>query len=313
LGEILGEKKMEFSMLLKQIRELSTSDYRKIGLRGNPAYSELHRGDDVKVHIPREPLEATIKSMIEYANGGNPEHIYLFSRDGGAGKSHTNRVMEEYCREIEIPFIIWDDDDEDLDIQSIRYLIHLAGVDRVVFLRECDAPKNFYSELLSVENLYIIGHGHEPEDELSGTEDSFKVFDLEKNYPFSSEDIQKLLREYIRELTNLSGVQVGCRPLPSANPVRRSRPLFLADFPTPRSERATEPILTVPDEAFEEISNHTINPGDALNMLGAMLAVAVYKAKNGKDPEMTDYDIQSCCNSLVVETLSRYESDEYSG
>jgi len=268
---------MQFPMLLDKIRELRTRDYRKIGLRGNPAYCELHKGDDAEVHIPREPLESAIRSMIdEYANGGNPKHVYLFSEDGGAGKSHTNRVMEEYCREIEMPFIIWDDEEEDLDIQSILYLIHLAEVDRVVFLRECDAPENFYAELLSIENLYIIGHGHEPEEELRGTEDRFKVFDLENDYPFSGEDIQQLLREYIKELTK-------------------------------------EPILTVPDEAFEEISQHTINPGDALNMLGAMLAVAVYRAKNGKEPEITDYDIQNCCNSLVIDTLSHYDSDDDSG
>ena len=282
---------MQFPLLLDQIRELRTRDYRKIGLRGNPAYCELHRGDDVEVHIPREPLESTIRSMIdEYANGGNPKHVYLCSENGGAGKSHTNRIMEEYCREIEIPFIIWDDEDEDLDIQSIHYLIHLAEVDRVVFLRECDAPENFYAELLSVENLYIIGHGHEPENELRGTEDSFKVFDLENDYPFSGEDIQKLLREYIKELTNLS-TQVGVS----------------------RRERATDPILTVPDEAFEEISKHTTNPGDALNMLGAMLAVAVYRAKNGKEAEITDDDIQNCCNQLVIDTLSHYDSDDDSG
>jgi hypothetical protein len=267
---------MQFPVLLDQIRELRTRDYREIGLRGNPAYCELHRGDDVEVHIPREPLESTMKSMInEYAKGGNPEHVYLFSRDGGAGKSHTNGIMAEYCREIDIPFIIWDDDDEDLDLQAIRYLVHVAEVDRAVFLRECDAPENFYAELSSIENLYIIGHGHEPEDELRGAEESFKVFDLENDYPFSAEDIQKLLREYIKELTK-------------------------------------EPILTIPDEAFEEISKHTTNPGDALNMLGAMLAVAVHRAKNGKDAEITQYDIQNCCTSLVIETLSHYDSDDYS-
>jgi hypothetical protein len=212
----------------------------------------------------------------EYANGGNPKHVYLFSRDGGAGKSHTNRIMEEHCREIEMPFIIWDDDDEDLDLQAIYYLIHIAEVDRVVFLRECDAPENFYAELLSVENLYIIGHGHEPEDELRGTENSFKVFDLENDYPFSVEDIQKLLREYIKELTK-------------------------------------ETILTIPDEAFEAISTQTTNPGDALNMLGAMLAVAVYRTQNGRTAEITDDDIKNCCNSLVIDTLSYYDSNEDSG
>jgi len=281
---------MQFPILLDQIRELRSRDYRKFGLRGNPAYCDaLHRGDDVDVHIPREPLESTIKSMIdEYANEENPKHVYLFSEDGGAGKSHTNRIMEEHCREIEMPFFIWDDEEEDLDIQAIRYLIHLAEVDKVVFLRECDAPENFYAELLSVEDLYIVGHGHHPENELRGIKDNFKVFDLDNDYPFSDEDIQNLLREYIRELTNLLGGKVGVS----------------------RSERATEPILTVPDKVFEEISEHTINPGDALNMLGTMLAVAVYRTKNGKEAEITDGDIQNCCNSLVVDTLSHYDSDD---
>jgi len=176
----------------------------------------------------------------EFVNGGNPKHVYMFSEHGGAGKSHTNRIIEEYCQENKFPFIVWDDDEEGLDIQSLKYLIDIAEVGRVVFLRECDAPEDFYSRLLSIENLFIIGHGHEPEDELRGTDDRFKIFDLEKDFPLSSEDIQKLLREYMQKLTK-------------------------------------EPILPIPDRVFEEISKHTRNPGDALNMLGAMLAIAVYR------------------------------------
>ena len=262
---------MQFPILSEQIHELSTRDYRRIGFRGNPAYSGLHRGDDVKVRIPREALESTVKSMIDkYADGGNPKHIYLFSRESGAGKSHTNQIMVEYCGQKELPFILWDDDENiDNNIQAIRYLIHLANTDKVVLFRECDAPEKFYAKLLSIENAYIIGHGHEPEKELRGTSDSFKVFDLEEDYPLSHEDIYQLLREYIRKIT-------------------------------------IRPILTIPDKALENISKLTTTPGNALNMLGALLAVSAYRAKNDKEPQITDEDIRYCCNWRVAEALSHY-------
>jgi hypothetical protein len=262
---------MQFPILSAQIHELSIRDYRRIGFRSNPAYSGLHRGDDVKVRIPREALESTVKSMIdEYADGGNPKHIYLFSREGGAGKSHTNRIMVEYCNQKNLPFILWDND-EDIDnsIKAARYLIHVADVNNVVLFHECDAPENLYAELLSIENAYIIGHGHEPEKELRGTGDSFKVFDLEEDYPLSHEDIHQLLREYIRKIT-----------------IRH--------------------ILTIPDKALENISELTTTPGNALNMLGALLAISAYKAKNGEEPQITDNDIRNCCNWRVVEALSHY-------
>ena len=262
---------MRFSILSEKLRELSTRDYRRLGLRGNPAYSGLHRGDDVEVRIPREPLESIVKSMIdEYANDEDSRHIYLFSREGGAGKSHTNRLMVEYCGQKNIPFILWDsDEDIDNSVKAVRYLIHVADVNKVVLFHECDAPENLYAKLLSIENAYIIGHGHNPEEELRGTSDSFKVFDIEEDYPLSHENIHQLLREYIRKLT-------------------------------------IRPILRIPDEVFERISKLTTIPGDALNMLGALLAVVAYKYKKGKKTQITDDDILSCCNRRVVEALSYY-------
>jgi len=271
---------MRFLILSEQLRELSTRDYRRLGLRGNPAYSGLHRGDDVEVRIPREPLESIVKSMIdEYANDENPKsvhevtvrrHIYLFSREGGAGKSHTNRLMVEYCGQKNLPFILWDsDEDIDNSVKAVKYLIHVADVNKVVLFHECDAPENLYARLLSIENAYIIGHGHNPEEELRGTGDSFKVFDIEEDYPLSHENIHQLLREYIRKLTIRS-------------------------------------ILMIPDEVFERISKLTTIPGEALNMLGALLAVVAYKGKKGKKPQITDDDILSCCNRRVVEALSYY-------
>jgi hypothetical protein len=268
---------MRFPILAEQIHQVRTRDYRRIGLLGNPAYCELHRGDHIKVHIPREPLESTLKGMIDgYLEGEDTKHIYLYSEDGGAGKSHTNRILEEYCRNSDIPYIIWEDDDEDdMDNipQSIQYLINIAEKDRVVFFRECDAPEGFYASLLSVEGLYIIGHGHEPEEELQEVDDRFSIFDLQNDYAFSHDQIQKLIREYIRELTR-------------------------------------EPILVIPDKAIEKISQVSKLPGDALNMLGALLAVAAYRAKNGKEVYIGEDDIQNCCSELVVRALSRYRSYE---
>jgi len=48
--------------------------------------------------------------------------------------------------------------------------------------------------VISVKNLYIIGHGHGPENELRETEDSFEVFDLSGPILFSylNELMQKL-------------------------------------------------------------------------------------------------------------------------
>jgi hypothetical protein len=200
----------------------------------------------------------------------------MHSEEGGTGKSHTNRILKEHCRRKGIPYVSWDEDaEEDTDAiaQAIKYLTSVAEVDRVVFFRECDAPEGFYASLLSIEGLYIVGHGHEPREELRGTGDSFKVFDLQNDYAFSREDIQRLLREYIKELIK-------------------------------------EPILEIPDKALKKISEVSTLPGDALNMLGAMLAVAAYRAKNGKEPEINDDDIRNCCNHLVVEGLSYYRSDE---
>ncbi len=250
---------MDFPVLFEQIRELTEKDYRKIGLAGNPAYSELHRGDDIGVRIPREPLESEVKRMIDdYVKGKKTKHIYLFSREGGAGKSNTNAVMEEYCREKNLPFMHVDDEDVEEDgIEAIRYLIGLADVKKIMFFRQCDAQKGFYAKLLSIENAYIMGHGHNPDEELMGTNDNFKVFDLEEDYPFSHEQIYQLLKASLEKLTR-------------------------------------KPLVDIPDDFLKKMSEYTTTPGHALNILGVCLAICAYKAKTGREPQITENDIRHC-------------------
>lgn len=250
---------MDFPFLFEQVRELSEKDYRKIGISGNPAYSGLHRGDDTGVRIAREPLESEIKRMVDdYIEGKRPKHIYLFSREGGAGKSHTNEIMEKYCVERNLPFMdIEDEDVEEGGIEAIRYLIHLAEAKKIMFFRQCDARRGFYAKLLSIENAYIMGHGHNPDEELAGTNDNFQVFDLEEDYPLSNEQIYQLLKATLAKLTR-------------------------------------KPMVDIPDNFLQEMSGYTTTPGSALNILGTCLAICAYKAKIGREPRITEDDIRYC-------------------
>jgi len=250
---------MNFPILFEQIQELSEEDYRKIGLSGNPAYSGLHRGDDTEVRVSREPLESEIKRMIDdYMEGKHSKHIYIFSREGGAGKSHTNSIMEDYCVERNLPFMHVEDEDVEEDgIEAIGYLINLADAKKIMFFRQCDAQRGFYAKLLSIENAYIMGHGHNPDEELAGTNDNFKVFDLEEEYPFSHEQIYQLLKATLEKLTR-------------------------------------KPIVDIPDNFLKEMSGYTTTPGEALNILGTCLAICAYKAKMGREPQITENDVRHC-------------------
>ena len=167
----------------------------------------------------------------------------------------------------------WEDDEEKFDNidKKMEYLIHLADANRFVFFRECDAQRGFYARLSTIENTFIIGHGHNPERELDGTDDKFDVFNLDDDYAFSKKEIQGLIKEYIKKITN-------------------------------------EPILEIPDKAVKRISESTVLPGVALNMLGAMLAVALYRAKKGEELKITDEDIEFCCDTRIIEALANYHS-----
>lgn len=50
---------MHFPMLFEELHRLDEWDYERIGLKGNPAYSELRRGygEEPIVHIRRGKLE----------------------------------------------------------------------------------------------------------------------------------------------------------------------------------------------------------------------------------------------------------------
>ena len=261
---------MRFPILSEQIRKLTEKDYRKLGLRGNPAYSELHRGEDVIARIPRESLESEVRGLIDlFAEGDKPKHIYLFSREGGAGKSHTQHLIREYCEQRDLPFIEIHHEDNEYDaIAGMRYLIKLADVQKVIFIAECDMPRGLYARLITIEEGYIIGSGHEPDKELRGAESEFRVLDLEREYAFSHEQIHQLL------IQTLEKIQF----------------------------KNTGPPL-IPDDALRAMSENTQTPGTALNMLGACLAVAVYKAKVGKNPSLTTEETNYWLNWRVLESI----------
>jgi len=270
-------KIMWFPMLFERIHELSREDYREIGVAGNPAPSNLRRLEDERleekvrrIHVPREPLESELRELIDqFGKGDMPQPVYLFSQDEDFGSRHTIEMLKDYCRESDLPFMELNREDmEEGGIEGIQYLITLAGVDKIVlFCEPFWEEQNFYEKLLEMENAFIIGRGGEPSRELSGVEDRFRIFDLEEDYPFTEEQIYEILR------LNLEAVRL-------------------------------QPETPIPDKYLKTIIQITQSPGRALNILGVCLAVAAYRRKCGKEPQVTDADLEACSNRKVVEWIA---------
>jgi len=264
-------------MLFERIHELTREDYREIGVAGNPAPSNLRRLEDERleekvrrIHVPREPLESELRELIDqFKESDMPQPVYLFSQDEDFGSRHTIEILKDYCREIDVPFMELNREDiEEAGIEGIQYLITLAGVDKfVLFCEHFGEEDDSYEKLLEMENAFIIGRGGEPERKLPGGGDRFRIFDLEEDYPFTEEQIYEILR------LNLEAVQL-------------------------RTE------MPISDEHLKTIIQITQSPGRALNILGVCLAVAAYRQKFGKEPHITDADLEACSNRKVVEWIA---------
>jgi len=258
---------MEFPFFFEQISSLSEEDYEKIGFAGNPAYYGLHRAEVTSAHIPREPLESELKSVIDAFFGGDDfKHAYLYSGPPGTGKSHTLEVLRNHCSEMNIPYVeLRQDDSESLDMLS--YMMELSEANGVVLF--CDCQTKFYEKLIKLGKVCIIGTGHAPRQELGSVVDEFKVFDLERDYPLSADDIYALLTATLQKIS-------------------------------------LETAASIPDSFLKKVSQMTNNPGLALDTLGACLAILAYKAKTGQCPEVTQEDIRYCCDKQFVRWLSGF-------
>ena len=250
---------MHFPMLFEELHRLDEWDYERIGLRGNPAYSGLRRGDweEPLVHVRRGKLEDELIEIIErFISGDDVKHVYLFSREGGAGKSHTQHILRKHCHERDIPFMdIWHEDMRNNLREAIPYMLEMIGRERCVVFLECDHPPEIYRQLVEIPQCLIIGSGHEPHRELDGVIDRFRVLDIERDYPLSHEQLYELLKATMEKLRIGDSEVVG-------------------------------------DDLLRMIAERVKSPGDALNVLGVLLAIAAYKAKRGEEYEITERDVR---------------------
>lgn len=256
---------MRVPKFFDNLHQLEERDYWSVGLIGNPAYSGLRRGGDededfTEASIPREALEKKIKDSIAQffsaqTHDDKPKHLYLFSREGGEGKSHTQRRMRKHCRENDIPFVeMWHEDWDQGNVpEHLPYLMNLMGTGKIVAFLECDHPWELYEQLCKIEGVFVIGSGHEPNQELRKVTECFEVLDLERDYPLSSTQLLDFLRQTMEKMTTGEEQIIG-------------------------------------GHVLEEISKNTHSPGEALNALGVCLAIYTYKAKKGEKYELTVKD-----------------------
>jgi len=249
---------MHFPMLFENFYRLEEWDYEKIGIRGNPAYSELRRGYEPEVHIRRGKLEdEMIDAIQKFMAGEEVKHIYLFSREGGAGKSHTQHFLRRYCHENDIPFIdVWHDDVKNNLREAIPYMLEIIDREKAVIFLECDMPSEIYSQLVKVPNCFINGSGHEPHRELAEVIAQFRVLDIERDYPLTTEQLYELLKAVMDEMR-------------------------IGDS------------VVVEDKIIKMIAERVKSPGEALNVIGVLLAILAYKAKQGQEYEITERDVKN--------------------
>jgi len=248
---------MNFPMLLDELHRIEESDYERIGIRGNPAYSGLRRGYEPQVNIRREKLEDELINSIEkFISGEKVKHVYLFSRESGAGKSHTQHILRGYCSEKDIPYAKIDSDDVRSNLkETIPYILELVNGEGMVIFLECDMPHEIYTQLADIPKCFIIGSGHNPYEELAEVKSLFRILDIEKDYPLSNDQLFDLLKVTMNEL------RIG-------------------------------DAVVVDDKFLKMIAESAISPGDALNVLGLLLGILAYKAKNGEEYKITDRDVK---------------------
>jgi hypothetical protein len=160
------------------------------------------------------------------------------------------------------------DDIEAGEIEAIKYLMDLADVEKVVLFGE-PGGLEFYQKLLEIENIYIVGRGYEDNIEGWNAEDKFQVFRLDEDYSFSDEQLYEILMRHLKAIS------------------------------------IEKPDSIISDKLVREISQITGRPGRALNILGVCLAVYAYRAKTGREPRITEYDVQNCSNRRVIEWFAQ--------
>jgi hypothetical protein len=248
---------MNFPMLFEELHRMEDSDYEKIGVRGNPAYSGLRRGYEPQINIRREKLEDELMKAIEsFISGEKVKHIYLFSRETGAGKSHTQHILRGYCREKNIPYAKIESDDVRGNLkEAIPYMLGLVKGEGIITFLECDMPPEIYTQLTDIPQCFITGSGHNPNEELAEVKSLFMILDIERDYPLSRDQLFELLKATMDEL------------------------------------RMSDAVV-VEDEFLRMIAESAISPGDALNVLGLLLGILAYKAKKGEEYKITDRDVK---------------------
>jgi hypothetical protein len=248
---------MNFPMLFEELHQLEDHDYERIGVRGNPAYSGLRRGHEPQINIRREKLEDELINTIEsFIAGEKVKHVYLFSRESGAGKSHTQHVLRKYCRKKNIPFadVVHDDARNDIK-ETISYMLELVKSEKIVAFLECDMPSEIYAQLADIPQCLVMGSGHNPHEELAVLIDLFRVLDIEHDYPLTYDQLFELLKATMNEMRMSDETIVG-------------------------------------DEIFRIIAESVKLPGDALNVLGLLLGILAYKAKCGEEYKITERDVR---------------------
>lgn len=251
---------MKIPVLFDELNRLNEDDYIRAGLICNPAYSNLRRGDDTGISISREALETKIKETINKffsSQEERPRHLYLFSRHSGAGKSHTQGRIKDYCKENKIPFVeLEHEDHNDGNVRkNLPYIMKLLDTDKILAFLECDHSSRMYERLCEVEGVLIIGSGHNPWSELRRVGGSFEILDLERDYPLTTSQLTELLRQTMKKIT-ITGYKI------------------------------------IDDGVIEEIARNSQSPGEALNILGVCLAVYAYKKKIGQEYTITVEDAQ---------------------
>ena len=266
--ELIGDLSIEnYQTFFDTVCSFSLEDYRQIGMAGNPAPSELRRLDDdleEKINtIPsREPLEIMLKEHIDqYLAGENPKHIYLSSQEDFSSRQPYER-LKTYCQKNDTSILECNGDDlRGKGFESIAKSIAMSGAKKVALFCENLRGEAIEMNFAQRKDVLLIARGDNPEYDISGV--SVMFIDIKADYPVSEEQIYFILNSYLETIR--------------------------IQEETPISETH-----------LRKISRKTKSPGVALNHLGICLAFSAYRQKIGAVPQITDDDLECCCNRRVI-------------
>ena len=261
--ELIDDLSIEnYQGFFETVCNLSLEDYRRVGVAGNPAPSELRRLDDdleekIKTIPIRKPLEIMLKERIDqYFVGESFRHIYLLSREDFSSRQ-PYELLKGYCQKNDLPILECDGDD------LLKKSIALSDAPKIVLFCEDLSDEIIGTKFVQRNDILLIARESNPERDISGINTMFQIIDIENDYPLSQEQIYQILNSY------LEGIRI-----------------------------QTE--IPISEAHLRKISNKTKSPGDALNHLGICLAFSAYRRKIGKFPKITDDDLQCCCNRRVI-------------